>query len=232
MHRARDSRGRFIAKAKSSIFKTPFSSRHRPDSPPSTPSLKIFGSQRTAELEDSPIPPTKTHLENKETFSHPSLVEELEDYKDSKETIMAEEVINRGGGRRGGNNGDNNGEGNNGRNRDNFLGFPIVDEETHATMKNISPSVLPNFYGLRSEDPETFLFEFEVVCRTYDYMEDSQKLKLFPSTLKGSALKWFMGLATQSIRTWNDMKQTFLDRYLDYCMPTNHKDEVFKMMQK
>lgn len=41
-----------------------------------------------------------------------------------------------------------------------------------------------------------------------------------------------MGLITQSIRTWNDMKQTFLDRYMDYCMPTNHKDEVFKMMQK
>ena len=63
-------------------------------------------------------------------------------------------------------------------------------------------------------------------------MEDSQKLKLFPSTLKGAALKWFMGLATQSTRTWNDMKQNFLDRYLDYCMPTNHKDEVFKMVQK
>ena len=86
MHRARDSRGRFIAKAKSSIFTTPSSSRHRPDSPPSTPSLKIFGSQGTAELEDSPIPPTKTHLENKETLSHPPLVEELEDSKDSKET--------------------------------------------------------------------------------------------------------------------------------------------------
>lgn len=28
------------------------------------------------------------------------------------------------------------------------------------------------------------------------------------------------------------MKQTFLDRYLDYCMPTNHKDEVFKTAQK
>jgi len=63
-------------------------------------------------------------------------------------------------------------------------------------------------------------------------MEDSQKLKLFPSTLKGAALKWFMGLVTQSIRTWNDIKQTFLDRYLDYCMPTNHKDEVLKMVQK
>ena len=41
-----------------------------------------------------------------------------------------------------------------------------------------------------------------------------------------------MGLVTQSIRTWNDMKKTFLDRYLDYCMPTNHKDEVLKMMQR
>ena len=40
------------------------------------------------------------------------------------------------------------------------FGFPIVDEETNATMKNILPSVLPNFYGLKSEDPETFLFEF------------------------------------------------------------------------
>ena len=105
-------------------------------------------------------------------------------------------------------------------------------EETHTTMKNISPSILLNFYGLRSEDPETFLFEFEVLCRTYDYLEDSQKLKLFPSTLKGAALKWFMGLVTQYIRTWNDMKKEFLDRYLDYCMPTNHKDEVFKMMQR
>ena len=69
---------------------------------------------------------------------------------------MTEEVVDgfggRGRGRGGGNNGGNNGGGggNNGRNRegDNLFGFPIVDEETHTTMKNISPSVLPNFYGL------------------------------------------------------------------------------------
>jgi len=62
---------------------------------------------------------------------------------------------------------------------DNSFGFPIVDEETHTTMKNISPSVLPNFYGLRSEDPETILFEFEVLCKNYGYLEYSQKLKWF-----------------------------------------------------
>jgi len=55
---------------------------------------------------------------------------------------------------------------------------------------------------------------------------------LFPSTLKGASLNWVMGLVTQSIRTWNDMKKVFLDRYLDYCMHANHKDEVVKMMQR
>ena len=102
-------------------------------------------------------------------------------------------LFRRGGGGRGKG---NNGGGTGNREIDNSFGFPIVDEETNATMKNVSPSVLPNFHGLKGEDPETFLFEFEVLCKTYDYLEDSQKLKLFPSTLKGVALKWFMGLVT------------------------------------
>ena len=78
MHRARDSRGRFIAKAESSNFTTPSYSRHRQDSPPSTPSLKILGIQGKAELEDSPIPLTKSHLEKEETPSHSPLIEEPE----------------------------------------------------------------------------------------------------------------------------------------------------------
>ena len=50
--------------------------------------------------------------------------------------------------------------------------------------------------------------------------------------MKGAALKWFISLINSSIRTWEDMKQAFLERYLDYCMPINHKEEVFKMVQK
>ena len=87
-------------------------------------------------------------------------------------------------------------------------------------MKDISLSVVPNFHGLKSEDPETFLFKFDVLCETYDYLEDSQKLKLFPSTLKAAALKWFMGLVAQSIRTWNDMKKVFLiGIWIIACLP-------------
>ena len=135
----------------------------------------------------------------------------IESYISSEESIMA------GRGERGEGegeilNGENvmfgGGRGNAGggrRNREIYVsfGFPIVDGETNATMKNISPFVLPNFHGLKSEDPETFL-SCGVIMIIY---KNLKKLKLFPSTLKGETLKWFMGLVTQSIRTWNDMKK-------------------------
>ena len=51
-------------------------------------------------------------------------------------------------------------------------------------MKNIPPSVLPNFYGMASEDPDSFLFEFDIVCRTYVYIDNAHRIRLFPATLK------------------------------------------------
>ena len=80
--------------------------------------------------------------------------------------------------------------------------FPIKETNGDTKMKNISPSALPHFHGLTTEDPETFLFEFVFICRTYDYTDDEQKLKLFPSTLKDAALCWFMGLPGDNITTW------------------------------
>jgi hypothetical protein len=87
------------------------------------------------------------------------------------------------------------------------LGFPIGDlPRGVAPMKNIPLSVLPNFYGLSSEDPDEFLFEFDILCRSYDYISNAQKLKLFPTTLKGNALRWFMSLGGHLITTWDQMK--------------------------
>jgi hypothetical protein len=60
------------------------------------------------------------------------------------------------------------------------FGFPIVDPNTNVQMKNIHPSVLPHFHGLVSEDPDSFLFKFDILCRSYDYTSDAQKLRLFP----------------------------------------------------
>jgi len=67
-----------------------------------------------------------------------------------------------------------------------------VNPKTQVQMKNIPPSSLPHFYGKVHEDPNSFLFEIDILCRSYDYSSDAHKLKLFPATLKGVALHRFM----------------------------------------
>ena len=94
-------------------------------------------------------------------------------------------------------------------------------------MKNISPSVLPHFHGLTTEDPDNFLFEFVVIYRTYDYAEDKKKLKLFPSTHKDASLHWFMGLPRNNITTWAQMQLAFNNKYRDYCRSKDTKEEIF-----
>ena len=66
--------------------------------------------------------------------------------------------------------------------------FPIREVDGDTRMKIISPLALAHFHGLTSKDPDTFMFEFFVVRRNYDYTYDDQKLKLFPSNLKDAAL--------------------------------------------
>jgi len=110
--------------------------------------------------------------------------------------------------------------------------FPIGNLRGEAPMKNIPLSSLPSFQGMTMEDPDTFLFEFDVLCRSYDYTIDAQKLKLFPATFKGEALRWFMGLGPASISTWNAMKEMFLSKYQDYCRTRNLREETFRMTQK
>jgi hypothetical protein len=83
------------------------------------------------------------------------------------------------------------------------LKYPIVDPISNAPMKAIPLQNLPTFHGLISEDPYAFLFEFDVLCRGYDYTSEPQKLKLFPSTLKGASLHWFMGLGGGTINSWD-----------------------------
>jgi hypothetical protein len=55
------------------------------------------------------------------------------------------------------------------------LEYPIVDPIANAPMKEIPLQNLPTFHGLISEDLDAFLFEFDVLCRGYDYTSEPQK---------------------------------------------------------
>ena len=93
------------------------------------------------------------------------------------------------------------------------LEFHIRITHGNHPMKNIPLLVLPKFHGLVSEDPNEFLFEFDILYKSYDYISDIWKLKAFPATLKGKELRWFMSLGRDSITNWNQMKQAFLNKY-------------------
>ena len=60
--------------------------------------------------------------------------------------------------------------------------FPIKDSRGVAQTKRIPPHVLPNFHSLENEDPDVFLFQFEILCRGYGYCSNDQKLNVFPLT--------------------------------------------------
>ena len=109
--------------------------------------------------------------------------------------------------------------------------FPILDTAQDINMKNIPPSSLPAFYWKSNEYPDTFLFEFDILCISYNYLKDAHKLKLFLATLKDSSLRWFMGLGEYSIRTWEDMTTTFLQKYQEYCKPRDSRNNIFKIQK-
>lgn len=73
------------------------------------------------------------------------------------------------------------------------------------------------------------MFEFIVVCRTYDYASNDQKLKSFPSIVKDVALCWFMSLPGGNIATWAQMQEAFNDKYEDYGRSKETKDKIFRM---
>lgn len=79
--------------------------------------------------------------------------------------------------------------------------FPIPNQHDNANLQNIPGSSLLKFHGLVTEYLDTFLFEFDILCRSYDYTTDTHKLKLFPSTLKEASLRWFMSLGRDVITT-------------------------------
>jgi len=44
--------------------------------------------------------------------------------------------------------------------------------------------------------------------------------------MKGTTLRWFMGLGQRTINSWDEKKTSFLKRYQDLCKTRELKDEM------
>lgn len=61
-----------------------------------------------------------------------------------------------------------------------------MDPDAIVQMEKIPLSVIPHFHSKVHEDPNDFLFKFDIICKSYDYSLDAQNLKIFLATLKDS----------------------------------------------
>jgi len=97
-------------------------------------------------------------------------------------------------------------------------------------MKIIPLGSLPHFHGTSSKDPDYFLFEFNILCISYNYYDDAYKIKPFPPSLKDLALRLFMRLGKHTMYSLDDMKPISLNKCQDYCKSRDVND-IFRMQQ-
>jgi len=72
------------------------------------------------------------------------------------------------------------------------------------------------FRGAAGDDANQHLMNFVVICKSHDIHGVSQTaiwLRLFPLSLIGEATNWLNELPDYSIRTWNELKEAFLERF-------------------
>jgi hypothetical protein len=57
------------------------------------------------------------------------------------------------------------------------------------------------------------------------------KLKAFPFTLKEVVEEWLFSMTSESIRTWNDLKRKFLEKYFYASQAVNIRKEICGIRQ-
>ncbi|KAF5772732.1 putative retrotransposon gag domain-containing protein [Helianthus annuus] len=90
-------------------------------------------------------------------------------------------------------------------------------------------NILPHFNGRSNDEPYTHLAEFSSVCNTiggHNFALEEVKLRLFQFSLKDKAKQWFLTLPANSIRTWGQMQQAFLDEYYSMAKTDDARDEM------
>ena len=83
-------------------------------------------------------------------------------------------------------------------------------------MKSEMICLLPMYQGVDSENPYSFMRDFEDVCRAFLSTRSPLHIicmVLFPFSLKEKAKIWFHSLAPNSIFIWENMRNEFLNKF-------------------
>ncbi|KAK0573794.1 hypothetical protein LWI29_013618 [Acer saccharum] len=109
-----------------------------------------------------------------------------------------------------------------------------------ANSFEIRPSIIQMigttciFNGLANDDPNLHLQKFNEICETFKYNgipDDFIKLKLFPFSLGNDARIWLNSQSPNSITTYDQLAQAFLNRYFPPGKAARLRNEILSFQQ-
>ena len=107
----------------------------------------------------------------------------------------------------------------------------LPEEVNQFLMKSEMIRLLPVYQGVNSKNPYSFMRDFKDVCSAF--LSTGSPLYiicmvLFSFSLKEKAKIWFYSLAPNSIFTWEDMRNEFLNKFF----PPARTNALMRAIQK
>nr|GEW50809.1 reverse transcriptase domain-containing protein [Tanacetum cinerariifolium] len=108
--------------------------------------------------------------------------------------------------------------------------------KTFEIKTNLLQLVQTNkFYGFERDNPHTHISNFKRMTATLKYRNvpnDAIKLMLFPYSLEGAARIWYEKKPPNSIITWDDLVNKFVNQLFPPSKTTHLKNEISRFTQR
>nr|GEV61627.1 reverse transcriptase domain-containing protein [Tanacetum cinerariifolium] len=114
--------------------------------------------------------------------------------------------------------------------------IPEINADHFEIKTNLLQLVQANpYHGFERENPHTRINNFKRITSTLkfrDVLNDVIKLMMFPYSLEGNARVWYDKEPPNSILTWEDLVNKFLNQFFPPSKTTHLKNEISRFTQR
>ncbi|GJV06307.1 reverse transcriptase domain-containing protein [Tanacetum coccineum] len=114
--------------------------------------------------------------------------------------------------------------------------IPEINADHFEIKTNLLQLVQANpFHGFERENPHTHINNFKRITSTLKFRgvpNDVIKLMMFPYSLEGNARIWYDKEPPNSILTWDDLVNKFVNQFFPPSKTTHLKNEISRFTQK
>nr|GFA22929.1 reverse transcriptase domain-containing protein [Tanacetum cinerariifolium] len=114
--------------------------------------------------------------------------------------------------------------------------IPEINADHFEIKMNLLQLVQANpYHGFERENPHTHINNFKRITSTLKFRDvpnDVIKLRMFPYSLEGSARVWYDKEPPNSILTWEDLVNKFVNQFFPPSKTTHINNEISRFTQR